>query len=78
MNAAFRTAPRELFAYLSATFEIGLCTIPFAAVALESLSVTWTADPFDRIIVAQAQANRDSPLISADAQIRRHYERAIW
>ena len=70
--------PRELFAYLNATFGIGLCTVPFSAVALEALSVGWTADPFDRIIVAQAKANRDSSLISADAQIRRHYERAIW
>lgn len=70
--------PRELFAYLNAAFGIGLCTVPFSAVALEALSVGWTADPFDRIIVAQAKANRDAPLISADAQIRRHYERAVW
>jgi hypothetical protein len=27
---------------------------------------------------AQAKANRETPLISADAQIRRHYERAVW
>ncbi|MBZ5576047.1 MAG: type II toxin-antitoxin system VapC family toxin [Acidobacteriia bacterium] len=68
----------ELYAYLNATFGIGLCTVPFPAVAQEALSVTWTADPFDRIIVAQAQSNRAAPLVTADVQIRRNYERAVW
>jgi PIN domain nuclease of toxin-antitoxin system len=68
----------ELFSYLNATFGIALCTFPFPAVAQEALSVEWTADPFDRIIVAQAKSNRGAPLITADSQIRRHYERAVW
>jgi PIN domain nuclease of toxin-antitoxin system len=73
-----RAEARELFAYLNATFGIGLCTFPFSAVALEALSTSWTADPFDRIIVAQAMANHGATLISADAQIRRNYDRAVW
>jgi len=73
-----RVEAGELFAYLNATFGIGLCTFPFPTVAQEALSVRWTADPFDRIIVAQAAANRRAPLITADTQIRRHYERAVW
>lgn len=68
----------ELFAYLNATFGVGLCTFPFPAVAQQALSVGWTADPFDRIIVAQAKANHDAPLITADTQIRRHYDSAVW
>ncbi len=73
-----RVEPSELFAYLNATFGIGLCTYPFPAVARQALSVGWTADPFDRIIVAQAMANREAPLITADTKIRRRYERAVW
>ena len=73
-----RVETQELFAYLNATFGVGLCTFPFPAVALEALSVRWTADPFDRIIVAQAAANRAAALITADAQIRRNYEQAVW
>lgn len=68
----------ELFAYLNATFGIALCTFPFPAMAQEALSVDWTSDPFDRIIVAQARSNRASSLITADAHIRRHYDRAVW
>ena len=37
---------------MNATFGIGLCTFPFSAVALQALSTSWTADPFDRIIYA--------------------------
>ena len=33
--------------------------------------------PFDRIIVAQA-ALRRAPLITKDATVQRHYERAVW
>ena len=70
--------PIPLYTYLNSTFGIGLCGFPFAAVAMEALSATWTSDPFDRIIVAQAKANHEAMLITADTRIRRHYDRAIW
>jgi PIN domain nuclease of toxin-antitoxin system len=70
--------PVEVFQYLNATFGVGLCHYPFPAVALEGIGLNWTNDPFDRIIVAQAKANDNAPLITADAAIRRHYKRAVW
>jgi PIN domain nuclease of toxin-antitoxin system len=70
--------PVALFSYLNSTFGIGMCDYPFAAVALAAISLDWTDDPFDRIIVAQAAANHDSPLITADTEIRRHYKPAVW
>jgi PIN domain nuclease of toxin-antitoxin system len=70
--------PVPLYAFLNSTFGIGLCNFPFPAIALASLSIPWTCDPFDRIIVAQAQANHDAALITADAKIRRHYSPAVW
>jgi PIN domain nuclease of toxin-antitoxin system len=59
--------------------DIGLelCTQSFAAVIGEALTLDWTRDPFDRIIVAQA-AHRGSPLLTADQNIRNHYSGAIW
>ena len=70
--------PTRIYSYLNATFGIGLCPLPFAAVVMEALGAGWTNDPFDRIIVAQAKANGDSTLLTADVQIRRHYPGAIW
>lgn len=61
-------------------FELGIrvCDLPFTRVAYVALDEGWTRDPFDRIIVAHAKANGLAFLISADEQIRKHYERAVW
>lgn len=60
--------------------EIGLrmCALSFSDVAAVAAQESWTRDPFDRIIVAQARANGLSPLISSDEQIAEHYPRTIW
>ncbi|MFV2073415.1 MAG: type II toxin-antitoxin system VapC family toxin [Thermoanaerobaculales bacterium] len=59
--------------------EIGLahCGLPFKQIVTEALTNAWTRDPFDRIIVAQAQVRR-TPLLTRDAAIRDHYTEAIW
>ena len=54
-----------------------MCDVPFDDVARAAMHETWTRDPFDRIIVAQARF-RESTLITKDRLIREHYERAIW
>lgn len=71
-------APASLYATLHSSFDIGICDFPFAAVALEAVSLDWSPDPFDRIIVAQAKVNHDAVLLSADTRIRDHYKQAVW
>lgn len=60
--------------------EIGLriCDLPFDVVISAALYEDWTRDPFDRIIVANAKANGLAYLISADEDIRKHYQRTVW
>ena len=60
--------------------ELGLrvCDLPFARVTDVAVGESWTRDPFDRLIVANAKANSLAYLISADDQIRKHYQRAVW
>jgi PIN domain nuclease of toxin-antitoxin system len=70
--------PIAVAAYLNTTFGVSLCSFPFPAVAMSALSIAWTSDPFDRIIVAQAQANDRATLVTADSDIRKHYARAAW
>ncbi|MBI4877829.1 MAG: PIN domain-containing protein [Acidobacteria bacterium] len=70
--------PMALYSYLNAVFGIDLCCFPFPAVAREALSLDWTSDPFDRIIVAQAKSNGESLLVTADTRIRQNYPRAAW
>ncbi len=57
-------------------FEV--CSLSFAKVALAALSLAWTRDPFDRLIVANAYANGLAPLITADEHIQTNYGNSIW
>ena len=59
--------------------EIGLvvCRLPFTSVLEHAVKQTWTRDPFDRLIVAQASAN-DAALVTKDGGIRGNYRRSIW
>ena len=59
--------------------EIGLarCGLPFSQVVAAAVKQDWTRDPFDRIIVGQAQARR-LPLLTKDENIRHYYPEAVW
>jgi PIN domain nuclease of toxin-antitoxin system len=49
----------------------------FNTVISRALEISWTRDPFDRIVVANASLD-DSILISKDQTIRDNYPSAIW
>jgi len=42
-----------------------------------TLDFSWTRDPFDRIIVANAAVNHNI-LVTKDQNILENYEKAIW
>jgi PIN domain nuclease of toxin-antitoxin system len=71
------TPAGSLLQTLGRDLGVRLCDLPFADVVTVALRQSWTRDPFDRIIVAQA-ALRRAPLITRDATIRAHYHRALW
>jgi PIN domain nuclease of toxin-antitoxin system len=48
-----------------------------ALVLGHALEQSWIRDPFDRLIIAQANAN-EAALVTKDAEIRGHYKRSIW
>jgi len=61
-------------------YELGLrvCDLSFSRVVDAARDDGWTRDPFDRLIVANAKANGLAYLISADEDIRKNYQRAVW
>ena len=69
---------REVEAKLGGEIGLQVCEQPFTRVCQFAIEESWTRDPFDRIIVAQAKANGLAPLISSDERIRQHYTRAVW
>lgn len=58
---------------------IGLRTsdLSFERVVTQALKQTWTRDPFDRLITAQAALGK-ARLLTKDRDIRAHYSRAYW
>lgn len=57
--------------------ELTLTYPPSALVCQTATGLTWTRDPFDRLISAQALA-ASTPLITKDRTIREHLPLAWW
>jgi PIN domain nuclease of toxin-antitoxin system len=56
---------------------VDICDAGFRHVARMAATLSWTRDPFDRVIVAQA-LSRESLLLTRDRSIRDNYSRAVW
>ena len=56
---------------------LNICDAPFPAVVREAEAQTWTRDPFDRVIVAQASLH-GAPLITKDEHMHKNYAQCVW
>lgn len=72
-----RPSAMEVVDSLASATGLRLCDAPFFAVIREAERLSWTRDPFDRIIVAQAFL-AGAPLVTKDAAIHAVYDRAVW
>jgi PIN domain nuclease of toxin-antitoxin system len=70
--------PLALLDQLRALIGLKLSEHPFPDVAHAALFETWTRDPFDRIIVAQARSDGYSGLVTSDEKIQQNYSQSIW
>jgi PIN domain nuclease of toxin-antitoxin system len=70
--------PLALLDQLQTLIGLKVSDHPFPAVAHTALFETWTSDPFDRIIVAQARSDGYSGLVTSDSKILENYSKAIW
>ena len=69
--------PMLIFQTLEETIGLKLCDLAFSKIVTGALSQSWTRDPFDRLIVAQASI-QSAPLLTKDQTIRKHYAHACW
>jgi PIN domain nuclease of toxin-antitoxin system len=51
--------------------------VPTAELVRAALDLTWTRDPFDRLIAAHAVV-ADAPLVTAHRTILEHLPQAVW
>ena len=66
----------EIVSDLSNRIGLKICDKSFNSIINHSMDLSWTRDPFDRIIVANAALNND-PLVTKDRKILDHYEKAL-
>ncbi len=69
--------PDEILSSLSTKLGVLQSDDPMSAVISEAMDLTWTRDPFDRMLVATAALHR-APLITSDQRIREHFAGAVW
>jgi PIN domain nuclease of toxin-antitoxin system len=68
----------EIYSYLEHITALSFSVISFEAVAKKASGLSWTRDPFDRLIVADALAADSSTLITRDGDILDNYSEALW
>lgn len=66
-----------IVADLSSRIGLNVCTKRFNAIISRAMTLSWTRDPFDRLIVANADLN-DNILVSKDQDILARYRHARW
>ena len=66
----------EVFNELQATIDLKLHDLG-DKVMMKAIDISWTRDPFDRMIVA-ASAILNIPLVTKDPFILQHFSLAIW
>lgn len=72
-----RLSGSEMIRLLEHDIGVRVCELGFHVVVDQALKETWSRDPFDRLIVANAKAN-GSRLVTKDEKILRNYPGAIW
>jgi PIN domain nuclease of toxin-antitoxin system len=68
----------QILSDLNQQIGVSVCQLPMAVVMNSALQIKWTRDPGDRIIVANAIANNEVPLVTSDRRIHEQYPNAIW
>lgn len=70
-------SPDTILGGLAAEFGVLFSVDAMEAVVGHAVALTWTRDPFDRLLVATAELHK-APFITRDERIRRHCKRAVW
>ena len=58
-------------------FDLQIADVSLAEVVEAAIGISWTRDPFDRLISAHAIV-ANAPLVTADETIREHLSLAVW
>lgn len=63
--------------HLQTAIGLKVCDLAFEKVINKAQELSWTSDPFDRLICAQALC-KPCRLVTKDKLIRKHLKLAVW
>ncbi len=66
-----------VFDELAGAIGLSVCDKAYSNIIIEAEKQSWTREPFDRIIVAQAAVS-ESVLVTKDVAMHKHYPHALW
>lgn len=66
-----------MLAALRQSIGLEIADVPFARLTETAIGLSWTRDPFDRLIAAHAIV-ADAPLVTADRTLLEHLPLATW
>lgn len=72
-----RTKGQAIFSELQKTAGLRVAQHDGEVIVHAALLLSWTRDPFDRIIVGHALSQK-AKLLTKDRSILRHYPQAVW
>jgi PIN domain nuclease of toxin-antitoxin system len=75
---ALKYAASQILSDLNQQLGVSVCQLPMSVIMNSAVQIKWTREPGDRIIVANAIANNEAPLITSDRRVHDHYQNAIW
>lgn len=77
-KGAIQYSASQILSDLNQQLGVSVCQLPMEVVMSSALRVKWTREPGDLVIVANAIANNEAPLITSDRRIQEEYPNAIW
>jgi len=72
-----RPEPQSVLDELMTRIGLVIADVSAAALCRAALSITWTRDPFDRLLAAHATI-ANLPIVTKDERLRRHLPLAWW
>ena len=77
-KGTIRYSGTRILSDLNQRIVISVCQLPMSVIIHSALQVKWTREPGDRLIVGNAIANNEAPLVTSDRRILDQYRNAIW
>lgn len=72
-----KVEPDHLLGSLTSDLGVTVTSEPVDALVALAMSLSWTRDPFDRMLVATALLYQ-APLVTRDRKIRENFPNAVW